>query len=320
MRKNLIILAFMLIGIIFGSCEDSTTDPLPTTGTIYIESEPTGAEIWLDDVNTGVVTPGRIDADPGAHIVTLKLEGYGELSINVSVTAGEEFILTSGTTLSQLGSLVIESQPAGASIWIDGANTGEVTPNNFSLPDANYTVYLELTDYADTTIITQISNGGTTTENIELKPTFLQKYEAKIWETFGTTAAQPSGLDLSSGSTYGTSDAANRGNIDIYYFSNSDGTSFLVQSSHLNANMSRETFFNVTANDNLADGLNSPEKDNSWVFSVDESEDKYMFLNDADGNYSKLQIVNRGGLGTSDDPAWVEVEWFYNPKQNDINF
>jgi hypothetical protein len=45
-----------------------------------------------------------------------------------------------------------------------------------------------------------------------------------------------------------------------------------------------------------------------------------MFLNDADGNYSKLQIVNRGGLGTSDDPAWVEVEWFYNPKQNDINF
>ena len=72
MKEIKLFILVLLLGAIFISCEDSTTDPIPTTGTIYVESDPTGAEIWLDDVNTGVVTPGRVDADPGAHIVTLK--------------------------------------------------------------------------------------------------------------------------------------------------------------------------------------------------------------------------------------------------------
>ena len=76
--------------------------------------------------------------------------------------------------------MVINSQPAGAEIWIDGANTGEVTPSTFSLPDANYTVYLDLADYSDTTFVTQIANGGTTTETIELRPEFLASLSAQF--------------------------------------------------------------------------------------------------------------------------------------------
>lgn len=314
MKNFKLILITVLLGLVFISCEDSTTDPLPTTGTIYIESEPSGAEIWLDDVNTGVVTPGRVDADPGAHIVTLKLEGYGELSINVSVTAGEEFILTSGTTLSQLGSLVIQSQPAGATIFIDGANTGEVTPSTFSLPDANYTVYLELTDYADTTIITQISNGGTTTETIELRPEFLSSLSATIWETIGTTSEQPSGLDLSTGVASSIASGVNQ-NVDVFY--SSDG--FVVMSANGRNGMSRETYFKIGNGTNLNDGVNSPIKDNSWVTSILDTETNYIFLYDADGNYSKFRIVNQTG-GTPGNPSRLDVEWLYNPKQNDINF
>jgi hypothetical protein len=314
MKEIKLFILVLLLGAIFISCEDSTTDPIPTTGTIYVESDPTGAEIWLDDVNTGVVTPGRVDADPGAHIVTLKKAGYGDLSINVGVTAGEEFVLTSGTTLSLLGSLVINSQPAGAEIWIDGANTDQVTPSSFSLPDANYTVYLDLADYSDTTFVTQIANGGTTTETIELRPEFLASLSASIWETIGTTSEQPSGLDLSTGAASSIASGVNL-SVDVFY--SSDG--FVVMSANGRNGMTRETYFKIGNGTELNDGINSPIKDNSWVTSILDTETNYIFLYDADGNYSKFRIVNQSG-GTPGNPSKLDVQWLYNPKQNDINF
>ncbi len=160
MNRNILFVWILLLGLALISCDDSTTDPVDDNGSIYIESDPIGAEIWLDGVNTGTVTPGSVDATPGSHIVTLKKDGYADLELNVSVSAGQEFLLTAGTTLAQLGALIIESEPIGATIWIDGVNTGEVTPHNFSLGDDNYTVTLQFTEYADTTFVTQISNGG----------------------------------------------------------------------------------------------------------------------------------------------------------------
>ncbi len=322
MNNKKLIFAILLLTFVFFACEDNTIDPVSDKGTIYVESTPTGAEIWLDDVNTNEVTPATIEAAEGVHVLTLKKSGYADLPITVSVIANQQFTLTSAaqTTLAQLGTLSLTSEPAGATIWVDGENTGEVTPKNISVESGNHTVTLQFTDYSDTTFITQVTGTGTVTENIFMKPNFITMHKAKIWESFGTSAAQPSGLDLSTGSPYGTSDVNNRGNIDIYYFSNSAGTSFLVQSSHLNANMSRETFFKVMAETNLKDGINSPTKSGDWAFSVNESEDKYMFLFDADNHYSKLRITNRGGLGTSDDPAWVEVQWYYNENENSVAF
>lgn len=319
-NMKLIIVTLFLALIIF-ACEDNTIDPVSDKGTIYIESTPAGAEIWLDDVNTNEVTPATIEAAEGMHVVTLKKSGYADLPITVSVIANEQFTLTSSaqTTLAQLGTLALTSEPAGATIWLDGENTGDVTPKDFLVSAGNHTITFQFTDYSDTTFITQVSGATIKSENIILSPISMF-YSAKIWESFGTTAAQPSGLDLSSGSTFGTSDVNNRGNIDIYYFSNSAGTSFLVQSSHLNANMTRETFFKVMAASNLNDGVNSPVKASDWAYSVSESEDNYMFLFDADNRYSKLKITNRGGLGTSGDPAWVEVQWYYNTAENNLIF
>ena len=323
MKKISMIILIALLAITFFSCDDTTTDPVEENGTIYIESEPSGAEIWVDGVNSGVITPGTVEASVGNHTVTLKLEGYSDLEIPVSLSSGQEFILTTGTTLSKLGALIIESQPAGAVIFLDGVNNGEKTPHNFSVPDGNFILELRLENYNDTTHVTQVSNAGSVTVNIDLRPEFITSHKVKIYESFGTGVDEPSGVDLSSGNAFGIS-GEDKDNVDIYYFSNSVGTSFLVQSSHLHSNMSRETFFNLTTNKNLNDSNNSPEKNSEWIHSIDlqdsEKIDKYMFLYDADGHYSKLKVINQGGLGTSDDPAWVEVQWYYNETENDINF
>lgn len=314
MKNSAIFLLLLIIGIAVISCDDSTTDPVDENGTIYVESTPTGAEIWLDGVNTNEVTPGTVTASPGSHTVTLKKDGYDDIDITVSVTAGEQFTLTSGTTLSQLGSLNISSEPSGATIWLDGVNTGEVTPHTFALVDDNYTITLQYENYSDSTFITQISNAGSMTLLINLHPEFLTNFNATIWETIGTTADQPSGLDLSTGLTSSIGAGSNE-EVDVFY----ESEGWIVMSAMGRNGMTRETFFKVGNGSDLLDGVNSPPKDDTWTNSVPDDETNYVFLYDADGHYSKFIILGVDG-GTPGDPARVRVRWLYNTNQNNLEF
>lgn len=67
---------------------------LPTTGTIWVGSEPTGAEIFLDRGDTGSVTNHRLEGvGTGEHMVGLTLEGYQDFQANVTVIAGETAVI-----------------------------------------------------------------------------------------------------------------------------------------------------------------------------------------------------------------------------------
>ena len=314
MKQKTLFILLLIIGLTIISCDDNTTDPVADTGTIYVESDPAGAEIWIDGVNSGVVTPGTVETSPGSHTVTLKKDGYADLDITVSVSAGQEFVLTAGTTMAQLGMLIVESEPVGANIWLNGINTGEVTPNNFAVPDDNHTITLQLTDYADSTVITQVTNAGTATVSINLRPEFITSRQSTIWETIGTTAQQPSGLDLSSGDASSIA-AGNNADVDVFYESNG----FIVMSANGRNGMIRETYFKVGESDDLTDGINSPVKDNTWTTSIADTETNYIFLYDADGHYSKFKIMAING-GTPGNPANLDVKWFYNENVDNVEF
>ncbi len=323
MKKKVLILLALLISITFISC-DEVTDPVDENGTIKIESEPAGAQIWLDDVNTNKVTPATIEATEGFHDITLKLAGYGDLIIShISVKAGEETLLTQGTTFTGLGSLTVNSEPAGAQIWLDGTNTGKTTPSTItSLQSGSHELTLKITGLGDSTLAAvNIVNGETKTVNAKLNFGFeVFNTSVRIWETTGTSASQPSGLDLSSGNAYGTSDATNNNKIDIYYYSDSAGNTYIVRSSHFSSKMSRDTYFKVSSATDLSDGVNSPVKSDSWARSISDRESKYVFLYDADNHYSKLKITGYGGGTGAGDPAWIEVAWIYNKVTNDVSF
>jgi hypothetical protein len=61
------------------------------------------------------------------------------------------------------------------------------------------------------------------------------------------------------------------------------------------------------------------ESSGTWTDNIRDTEDNYVFLFDDDGHYSKLKIVNRGG-GQPGNPAWVEVQWWYNSLPDDTRF
>jgi hypothetical protein len=210
------------------------------------------------------------------------------------------------------GSILINSTPTGAQIWVDNNNTGKVTPDSvLNLSEGSHTVKLVLSGYKDTTFSITVSAGLTTSKAVTLIATAQTFGPVRLWETTGTTASQPSGLDLSTGTALSVSDADH----DIFYSS----SGFVVRTS-----TTRNTVFYLSASgSDLNDGQNSPLALNAgqggWTDRVNDTASNYFFLYDQDGHYSKMKIVNRGG-GTPGNPAWVEVQWIYNLTVNDQNF
>ncbi len=61
----------------------------PSTGTLYIDSNPSGAEVYVDNVYQGY-SPLTLHAiSPGSHVVMLTLGGYSDWQSTVQVTAGQ---------------------------------------------------------------------------------------------------------------------------------------------------------------------------------------------------------------------------------------
>lgn len=249
MKKLFFLLLIPFVALLISSCsDDDPISPTETKGNLYLTSNPAGAQIWIDGVNTSLTTPDTVlGINAGVRSVTLKLQEYKDTTFSISITANQ---------------------------------TSVVGP-------------IMLTEDISTTLHGPV----------------------RIWETTGTTASQPSGLDLSSGIAYGVS-SANNGLVDIYYSS----TGYLVQSADLYPGLIRETDFFVGSGTNLFDGVDSPLRNTGiWITGIGDREDNYVFLYDHDAHYSKLKIVDWGG-GVPGEPAWVEVQWYYNDTALDERF
>ncbi|MBK7104784.1 MAG: PEGA domain-containing protein [Ignavibacteriae bacterium] len=215
------------------------------------------------------------------------------------------------------GNLIVNSTPSGAKIFLDGTDSGFLTPYTFAEKAVGtYSVTLKLSSYADTTINAQVVTSQTATLNVTLKPTYSVFGPVEFWESLDPSATHPSGLSLKLGKAFSIS-ASNDSSIynDVYY--NSDG--FIVVSSKGRNSMTRETYFKIGTSTNLNDGVDSPTKDNTWVKSISVAERNYVFLYDQDGNYSKFQITQENG-GQPGVFASVVVKWIYNKVKDNKSF
>lgn len=228
---------------------------------------------------------------------------------------------TEAPVVTPTGSVVIQSTPAGAKIFLDGVDAVKITPDTLkNLSVGTHQVTLKLDGYYDSTFtVTVTANTTINWSSIVLgSTTQLVTYSTpvQIWETAGTDATQPSGLDLSSGNAYGIgSSSANRADVDIYYTS----TGFVVTSADNATGLTRKTYFKVGGASNLTDGIASTVKDATWKNNMTDRETNYVYLYDADMHYSKLIIDSYGG-GTPGNPAWVKVKWIYNQTKEDVRF
>ena len=122
-----------------------TVEPIKK-GLIGITSEPPGAEIYVGDVLRGS-TPVSLElAAEKDQFFTFRLEGYEEKSMALFLIAGENEPLSVvlQRSAASLSHLRVTSVPAGAQIFIDGADTGQLTPFTFSELDRGRELQIRL--------------------------------------------------------------------------------------------------------------------------------------------------------------------------------
>jgi serine/threonine protein kinase len=108
--------------------------PAVIPGQMTINSTPEGAEVHVDGrTDPSWITPFNLPGlAPGQHSVTVARAGYAPETRIIDVASGSKSFLV--IQLAQLtATAAITSQPAGAEIFVDGKDTGRVTPGQISV-------------------------------------------------------------------------------------------------------------------------------------------------------------------------------------------
>ena len=108
--------------------------PVAIPGQLTINSTPEGAAVHVDGrTDPSWVTPFNLPGlSPGQHTVMVARAGYTPETRTIDVASGSKSFLV--VQLAQLtATATVSSEPAGAQIFIDGKDTGKVTPAQISV-------------------------------------------------------------------------------------------------------------------------------------------------------------------------------------------
>ncbi len=123
----------------------STRETAPTVGSVLIESVPSGAEVTFDGTRMVDKTPLTIKNVPIStrHEVKVELARHTPYTDTVDIpTTGTE-VPVMALLKPVTGKLVINSQPGGAEVWINGRNAGR-TPTTLNDIDLQSSTKIEL--------------------------------------------------------------------------------------------------------------------------------------------------------------------------------
>jgi PEGA domain len=124
----------------------------PAAATLRVETEPPGATVYVDGRARGAAPLAIAGLDAGrSYAVRAALPGHRDDEQLVSAAAGESAVRL---RLPAAPSVVaIESEPPGARVRVDGADTGKLTPAALDLPSGRAAaVRLERDGYAPQTL------------------------------------------------------------------------------------------------------------------------------------------------------------------------
>ena len=174
MKQNVLAAAVLLVALFFACDSGDKNSSENPAGNIQISSTPAGAAIYLDNVNTGNVTPFTInDLDTGSYEIRVSKSGYFDDSVVVRVedgsTATPSFTLT--LLSAPVGKIFLTSTPAGASIFLDGVNSAKITPDTLkNISSGEHTVKLTFAGYFDSTFTVTVPNANqTVSQSISLR-------------------------------------------------------------------------------------------------------------------------------------------------------
>jgi hypothetical protein len=117
--------------------------PAPRLQDVWVTTNPPGAKAVLDDnYSQSCQTPCMLHGPTGTHRLTISQAGYENESREIRIGAAATDVPS--ITLRRLtGTLMVTTNPAGASVRINGKLVPGLTPAQIDLPPGTYSVTVE---------------------------------------------------------------------------------------------------------------------------------------------------------------------------------
>jgi eukaryotic-like serine/threonine-protein kinase len=132
-------------------------------GQLSISSTPESAQVHIDGrTDPGWVTPYNMPGlTPGQHVITVMKAGYSTETRTLEVASGSKsFLVVQLAALTAQAS--VGSEPAGAMVFLDGKDTGRVTPTQLSVDKpGNHSLTIKKQGYLDETTTANLQAGQT---------------------------------------------------------------------------------------------------------------------------------------------------------------
>ena len=132
-------------------------------GQLAIDSTPQGAQVQIDGkIDPSWITPFTLSGlGAGQHSVTVSKAGYSSDTRTVDVASGSKAFVAARLT-QLVATLAVSSTPAGANIYIDGKNSGKVTPAQVPVDQGQHVILVRKSGFIDETTSAQLTLGQTT--------------------------------------------------------------------------------------------------------------------------------------------------------------
>jgi eukaryotic-like serine/threonine-protein kinase len=145
--------------------------PAIVPGQLALDSTPQGAQVQVDGrTDASYMTPFALtNLSPGQHTIAVTKSGYVTDTRTVNIISGTRATVV--VHLSQLvATLVVNSNPTGANVYIDGRDSGVKTPGQVSVNKGQHVVLVRKMGYIDETMSSQFVLGQTFNFDPTLRP------------------------------------------------------------------------------------------------------------------------------------------------------
>ena len=133
MRRFIYLTSILLLSCGVKQPLDIGSNVTIASGSLFVNSQPPSASIFIDNILQSAVTPDTIDNIPvGRHSVKVFKKGYfgtfGSITVDVKKDSVHSVFFPL-QIIEGASSIFVNTEPPGATIFIDGQNTGLQTPD-----------------------------------------------------------------------------------------------------------------------------------------------------------------------------------------------
>jgi hypothetical protein len=200
-KIHIVIALIILAGLLFISCEKEVyTEPVEVgqhyeNGKVFITSNPTAAQIYVNEKNSGLVTPDTVKwLSTGSYKIRLKLNLFKDTLLTIS--AGDKTVtkVFVDYTLNpgHYGKIYCTSAPNNVNIFLNGKNTNKQTPSYLtSLFPGEYSIMYQKNGVRADSMRIVVRGGVTSYVSLALEDT-------SSWVTYNTKNSKVSSNLISS--------------------------------------------------------------------------------------------------------------------------